>query len=58
MRDRYTQADYDVQALAETFNSDGQVRKVRRMLERPYGSVRWKAETPDPFRGTIPIFGP
>ena len=58
MRDRYTQADYDVQALAETFNSNGEGRRVRRMLERPYGSVRWKAETPDPFRGTVPIFNP
>lgn len=58
MRDRYTQADFDVQALAETFNSEGQGRRVRRMLERPYGSVRWKAETPDPFRGTVPIFNP
>lgn len=58
MRDRYTQADYDVQARAETFNLEGKRREVRRMLERPYGSVRWKAETPDPFRGTVPIFDP
>lgn len=58
MRDRYTQADYDVQARAETFNLEGKRREVRRMLERPYGSVRWKAETPDPFRGTVPLFGP
>lgn len=58
MRDRYTQTEYEVQAKAETFNTDGQRRQVRRMLARPYGSVRWKAETPDPFRGTVPIFEP
>jgi hypothetical protein len=23
---------------------------VRRRLERPFGSVRWKADSPDPYR--------
>ncbi|MET0587358.1 MAG: MFS transporter [Novosphingobium sp.] len=58
MRDRYTQIEFDVQAEADSFNRSGEGRRVRRRLERPYGSVRWKAETPDPFRGTVPIFNP
>jgi hypothetical protein len=58
MRDRYTQIEFDVQAEADSFNRSGEGRRVRRQLERPYGSVRWKAETPDPFRGTVPIFNP
>lgn len=58
MRDRYTQTEFDVQAEADSFNRSGEGRRVRRRLERPYGSVRWKAETPDPFRGTVPIFNP
>lgn len=57
-RDRYTQTEFDVQAQADSFNRSGEGRRVRRRLERPYGSVRWKAETPDPFRGTVPIFNP
>ncbi len=47
MRDRYTQADKDAQALADSFIIGGQGIRVRRRLERPYGSVRWHAETPD-----------
>lgn len=58
MRDRYTQTEFEVQERADSFNRTGEGRRVRRSLERPYGSVRWKAETPDPFRGTVPMFGP
>lgn len=58
MRDRYTQTEFDVQAEADAFNRTRGESRVRRWLERPYGSVRWKAETPDPFRGTVPIFNP
>jgi hypothetical protein len=35
MRDRYTQADFDLQELADTFNRSGHGRRVRRRLERP-----------------------
>ncbi len=52
MRDRYTQADFDAQEAADAFNRTGHGHRVRRRLERPYGSVRWKAETPDLYRGT------
>ncbi len=58
MRDRYTQADYDIQELADTFNRTGQGRRVRRRLERPYGSVRWKADSPDHYKGTVDFIGP
>jgi MFS family permease len=52
MRDRYTQTDFDAQEAADAFNRTGHGHRVRRRLERPYGSVRWKAETPDLYRGT------
>jgi hypothetical protein len=58
MRDRYTQADLDIQELADTFNRSGQGRRVRRRLERPYGSVRWKADSPDLYKGTVDFIGP
>ena len=31
---------------------------IRRRLERPYGSVRWKADSPDPKHDTIQYIGP
>jgi hypothetical protein len=52
MRDRYTQTDFDAQHAADAFNRTGHGHRVRRRLERPYGSVRWKADTPDLYRGT------
>lgn len=52
-RDRYTQADLDLQQKADAFDRTGKGHHVRRMLERPYGSVRWKAETPDVYKGTV-----
>lgn len=58
MRDRYTQMDYDVQAEADSFNRSGQGRRVRRRLERPFGSVRWKADSPDPRQETVNYIGP
>jgi MFS family permease len=58
MRDRYTQADLDIQEQADAFNRSGQGRRVRRRLERPYGSVRWKADSPDLIRGPVDYIGP
>jgi predicted MFS family arabinose efflux permease len=58
MRDRYTQADLDIQEQADSFNRSGQGRRVRRRLERPYGSVRWKADSPDLYKGTVNFIGP
>lgn len=58
MRDRYTQADFDIQAEADSFNRVTGGLRVRRGLERPYGSVRWKADSPDPQMVTINYIGP
>ncbi|MFM5931772.1 MAG: MFS transporter [Novosphingobium sp.] len=58
MRDRYTQADSEVQTAADAFNRTGHGTRVRRWLERPYGSVRWRADSPDPKVGTINYMGP
>ncbi|MEO5587283.1 MAG: MFS transporter [Novosphingobium sp.] len=58
LRDRYTQAELDLQTEVDTFNRSGRGMRVRRMLERPYGSVRWKADSPDPVIGTIGYIGP
>lgn len=58
MRDRYTQADIAVQALATSFDRHGDGQRVRRFLERPYGSVRWKAESPDPKVETVGYLTP
>ena len=57
MRDRYTQADSDVQEAARAFSTLGGLQ-VRRKLERPFGSVRWKQDTPDPKAEGITYFGP
>jgi hypothetical protein len=58
MRDRYTQTDLDLQHEADAFNQHGGGRRVRRRLERPFGSVRWKADSPDPQMGTVGYIGP
>jgi len=58
MRDRYTQADLDLQEQADAFNRAGEGRRVRRRLERPFGSVRWKADSLDPHQETIGYIGP
>jgi len=58
MRDRYTQADLDLQEQADAYNRAGEGRRVRRRLERPFGSVRWKADSLDPHQDTIGYIGP
>ncbi|MCW1431196.1 MFS transporter [Novosphingobium sp. JCM 18896] len=59
MRDRYTQTEFELQELADSYNRTGHGHRVRRRLERPFGSVRWKADSPDPYRGsTVTFIGP
>ncbi|SFG27091.1 Predicted arabinose efflux permease, MFS family [Novosphingobium sp. CF614] len=58
MRDRYTQADFDIQAEADSFNRSRHGRRVRRRLERPFGSVRWKADSYDPRQETVDFISP
>jgi predicted MFS family arabinose efflux permease len=58
LRSRFTQADRELQARADAFHAPDAGVRVRRRLERPFGSVRWRAETPDPDRDRISINAP
>jgi predicted MFS family arabinose efflux permease len=46
-RNRPTQYERELQNSAAAFHLGPEPVRVRRMLERPFGSVRWKDETPD-----------
>lgn len=58
LRSRYTQADLDLQEQINGYHRDKGGLRVRRQLERPFGSVRWRAETPDPKTDPITIYSP
>jgi hypothetical protein len=58
MRSRYTQADQDAQAAADAFNQFVGAPRVRRRLERPFGSVRWQADSPDPKQVDMGFMAP
>ncbi|VWX50272.1 MFS transporter [Novosphingobium sp. 9U] len=46
-RDRATQADRLLVEAADAFHLGNREGRMRRRLERPFGSVRWQADTPD-----------
>jgi predicted MFS family arabinose efflux permease len=46
-RNRSTQSERELHQRAIDFHLGPDPVRVRRMLERPFGSVRWKEETPD-----------
>jgi MFS family permease len=46
-RNRSTQSERALHQRAISFHLGPDPVRVRRMLERPFGSVRWKEETPD-----------
>lgn len=46
-RSRPTHAERELSARAAAFHIGSGPPKVRRMLERPFGSVRWREDTPD-----------
>ncbi|UFX45212.1 MFS transporter [Bradyrhizobium sp. 41S5] len=46
-RNRATQIERELHQKAAGFHIGAEPIRVRRMLERPFGSVRWKDETPD-----------
>jgi MFS family permease len=46
-RNRSTQSERALHQLAMDFHLGPGPVRVRRMLERPFGSVRWKEDTPD-----------
>lgn len=58
MRDRFTQADIEAQSAANSLTTDGTISGIRRGLERPFGSVRWKAGTPDPQQESVAYIAP
>jgi Transmembrane secretion effector len=58
MRDRCTQTDMDAQETADEFMQRGVTKIVRRRLERPFGSVRWRADSLDTHQQTIGYIGP
>jgi MFS family permease len=57
-RSRFTHSDRGLQAAADAFHTGADKKLVRRRLERPLGSVRWRAETPDPHGDPINIYTP
>lgn len=55
-RNRNTVADLDLQKLAAQFHAGPDPLRARRMLERPFGSVRWKEDAPDAgLREVLPV---
>ena len=58
MRDRYSQADSAMVQQAESFNRSHDRRRVKRRLERPFGSVRWKADSPDTYQDAVGYIAP
>jgi MFS family permease len=46
-RNRSTQSERALHQAAIAFHMGPDPVRIRRMLERPFGSVRWKEETPD-----------
>jgi MFS family permease len=58
LRSRFTHADRALQEAADAFNSARSTQRVRRRLERPFGSVRWRAETPDARSDTAGVYPP
>jgi len=58
LRTRFTHADRALQEGADAFNRARTARRVRRRLERPFGSVCWRAETPDSQGEAINLYPP
>ncbi len=58
-RSRSTQDDRALHRRAIAFHRGPEPVRVRRMLERPFGSVRWKEESPDRTTATevLPVAG-
>lgn len=46
-RNRWTQSERALEGHAAAFHIGPEPVRVRRMLERPFGSVRWKEDVPD-----------
>ena len=57
-RDRYTQADLQAQTAADAYLIAGATKVIRRRLERPFGSVRWRTDSPDNRQDAVGYIGP
>ena len=57
-RSRLTHLDRKLQASADSFHGGDSSVRVRRYLERPFGSVRWRAASPDPHGESINMYTP
>jgi len=57
-RSRATQSDLANEDRVNAFHIGSTENRVRRRLERPFGSVRWQAETPDRGDTAVGIFTP
>jgi MFS family permease len=57
-RSRFTHLDRKLQASADAFHRSDRSVRVRRYLERPFGSVRWRAASPDPHGESINMYTP
>ncbi|MGY4498048.1 MFS family permease [Bradyrhizobium sp. GM24.11] len=53
-RNRATQSERALDRKAFGFHIGSDPVRVRRMLERPFGSVRWKEDVPDHGANTVP----
>jgi MFS family permease len=58
LRSRFTHSDRALQETAHALTRTGTSSGVRRRLERPFGSVRWRADTPDTGNEPIVTFTP
>ncbi|WP_210425071.1 MFS transporter [Spongiibacter thalassae] len=58
MRDRLTLADMAAHERVKSYMIEGESRRIRRSLERPFGSVRMNAETPDLLKDPVVYNGP
>jgi MFS family permease len=54
-RNRPTQSERTLTLSAQEFHMGPEPVRIRRMLERPFGSVRWKDDSPDPAAKDEPI---
>ncbi|MGE0773838.1 MAG: MFS transporter [Sphingomonadaceae bacterium] len=58
VRGRYTAADVALQDRAYAFHRGPEPVRIHRMLERPFGSVRWQEDAPDRGTEVLPIATP
>jgi hypothetical protein len=54
-RNRPTASERALTLSAQEFHMGPEPVRIRRMLERPFGSVRWKEDTPDRAAKALPI---